>query len=479
MLRDAVYDTVLLKQRCLYHSHIAAWIEANAGERLEEHLALVAGHHADGGQPDQAADWFIRAGERAASQGSPQTARHLFEQALKHIHPNDLQRRWRALLGHDEVLGTLGELTNRQSDDATLLSLAQQLGDDSRLAAAYFHIGTQAYNEGNDAAALEAFHQALQAAQRAGDLRMQALILPMQVFNLTRQGDFEAASALVGQAMEIANQTGDAEILARALTNVSHYYWSIGDVGRGVQLLQQQVDINQQQGNRLGEVIGLINLGYQHLSLGQFETGRNLLERALQSARNMRARRCVAYCLLNLGLAEWRLEQPQAACQTLQFSLVELEPLGDQLGLASRQFYLGLALEKAGQISDAAAKFEAARAAFEQLGASPRVVEAQAGLARLALQSSNLPLAEQTAMQIMAYLDQHGPQGLELPMLTYLTCVRVFQALGDEKRLAHILENGRSELQARLNQISDAVWRQNFLEAVPEHRELVKIRTKY
>jgi predicted ATPase/class 3 adenylate cyclase len=473
LLRDAAYETVLLKHRRIYHSQVAAWIEANAGERLEEHLALVAGHHADGGQPDLAADWYIRAGERALSQSSMQEARHLFEQALKLIRQDDLPRRWRALLGHDEALGALGELAERRADDSSLLNLARQLGDDSRLAVAFYRHGCQANSEGNTQASLRAFEQALQAARRAGDPSMQALIIPMQVVILTATGDLPSAAALAEPALDIANQTGDTNILARALTNLAVYYQAIGDVNRSVQLMQQQVEINQQQGNRLGEVIGLINLGYCYLSLGQFENGHNLLEHALQAARSLGARSFVAYALLNLGLANWRLGKPQAACQMLHLSLPMLEALGDQRGLASRQFYLGLANEKAGNMSEAAAQYEAALASFKLLDATTQMVEAQAGLARLALQHNNLPQAEQNAMEIIAFLEQHGPQGLELPILVYLTCARVFQVLGDAPRLQRILENGRKELQARLDRIRLADWRKTFLEAVPENCALM------
>jgi predicted ATPase len=473
LLRDAAYETVLLKHRRIYHRRVAEWIEANAGERLEEHLALVAGHYADGGHLDLAANWYTRAGERALSQCSMQEARNLFEQALKLIRPDDLPHRWRALLGHDEALGTLGELEERHADDSSLLALAQQLGDDSRLAVAYYRIGSQASIEGNNSASLHAFKQGLQAARRAGDLSMQAFILPMQVADLTTVGDLQAAAALVEQALEIAIQTGDKDILARALTNLAPYYLAIGDLTRSVQLMQQQVEINQEQGNRLGEGIGLVNLGYFYLSLGQFETGRGLLERSLQAARSMGARSFEAYGLLNLGLAEWRLGQPQDACQTLELSLPILEVLGDQRGLASRQFYLGLAYEKAGDLSGAAAQFEAARAAFKLLEAVTQMVEAQAGLVRLALLRSDLIQAEQNALEIIAYLEQHGPQGLELPILVYLTCARVFQVVGDAPRLQHTLENGRRELQARLDRIREAGWRETFLEAVPENRELM------
>jgi tetratricopeptide (TPR) repeat protein len=278
----------------------------------------------------------------------------------------------------------------------------------------------------------------------------------------------------VEQALDIANQTGDTNILARALTNLAPYYQAIGDVTRSVQLMQQQVEINQQQGNRLGEAVGLINLGYYYLSLGQFETGRRVLEHAMQAARSMGARSFMAYGLLNLGLAEWRLGQPQLARQALELSLPMLKELGDQRGLASRQFYLGLANEKAGYLSEAAANYEAARAAFKLLDATTQMVEAQAGLARLALQHSDLPQAEQNVMEIIAYLEQHGPQWFELPILVYLTCARVFQALGDAPRLQHILENGLKELRARLDRISLADWRETFLEAIPENRELMR-----
>lgn len=473
LVRDAAYETVLLKHRRIYHSQVAAWIEGNAGERLEEHLALIAGHYADGGQPDLAADWYTRAGERAASQCSMQAARTLFEQALKLIQPDDLPRRWRATLGHDETLGTLGELAGRHADDLLLLDLARQLGDDSRLASAYYRIGSQASIEGNHPASLHAFDLALQTARRAGDLSMQALILPMQVASFTADGDLQSAANLVEQALESAKQTGDTDILARALNNLAPYYQAIGNVTRSVQLMQQQVEINQQQGNRLGEAIGLINLGYYYLSLGQFETGHNLLERALQAARSMGARYYMAYCQLNLGLAEWRLEKPQNACQTLQLSLPNLEALGDQRGIASGQFYLGLAYEKTGDLSEAAAQFEAARAAFKLLDATTQMVEALAGQARLALQRKDLVQAKQNALQIFDYLEQNGPQGLELPILVYLTCARVFQAVGDAPRLQNTLDNGRRELRNRHDQISEAGWRETFLEAIPENCELL------
>jgi hypothetical protein len=94
-------------------------------------------------------------------------------------------------------------------------------------------------------------------------------------------------------------------------------------------------------------------------------------------------------------------------------------------------------------------------------------------LARVALRHGDLLQAERNAIQINAYLEQNGPQGLELPILVYLTCARVFQALEDTPRLQRILENGRKELQTRLGRISESSWRDTFLDAIQENRELM------
>jgi predicted ATPase/class 3 adenylate cyclase len=474
LVRDAAYETVLLKHRRIYHSQVAEWIESNAGERLEEHLALIASHYANAGHPQLAADWILRAGERAVKQSFVQEAKTLFEQALNLIDPKDYQRLWRATLGHNEAIGVLGELEERHADDQALLDLAKQLGDQSYLAEAFYRIGSQAYREGDHPAARAAFDQAIQAARAAEDLTIQAEILPMQVAILTAEGELQAASQWVDKALEIANKTGNADIIARTLTNLALYYQSIGDVTRSVDLMDQAIQINRQQGNRLGEAIGLNNLGYYYLTMGQFEHGHEMLKNALHAASRLEARRIVAYSLLNLGLAEWRLGRPADACQTIDQSLTRLEALGDRFGLASRHFYLGLAYEAEGKITEAAEQFNAAQTEFEALGVLTQMTEAQAGLARLCLQQKDLARARQLAQNLFNYLSQEGPQGLELPILVYLTCAKIFKTVGDEHQFKQTLDQGRKELRNRLEGIREVHWRKIYLEAIPENRALIE-----
>lgn len=473
LLRDEAYESVLLKHRHTYHKRVAIWIEENAGDRLEEHLALIANHYLEAGQKDLAADWYIKAGEKALSHCSMHEAKDLFTKALCSISDEDLNRLWQATLGHDEAVGTLGDLDARHADDSTLLNLAKQLEDENRLAEAYYRIGTQAMNEGDNQEALRAFNHALEMANRSGDLLLQSLILPIKITILIFGGELQAAGSLVEQALSLARQTENPDVLARALTNLAPYYQAIGDFSQSVQLMQEAIDINQQQRNRLGEAYGSLNLGFFYLSLGHFEIGHKLLVRALNISRRLEARICVAYGLLNLGLAEWRLGQSQKACEVLESSEDILEALGDQRGLASRQFYLGLSHESANDLVEAANQFTTACESFDILGATSGVVEAQAGLARLALIRGDLREAENLALKVMNYLDQEGPQGLELPILAYYSCVKVFDALEETHLFQHVLEMGAKVIHHRLDMIRDGDWKSVYLKAIPENRGLL------
>jgi len=473
LLRDAAYESVLLKHRRDYHQQVAKWIEENAGDRLEEHLVMIAYHTMIGGKTDIAADWYCRAGERALNQCSMQEANNLFEKALALISDQDINRLWRATLGHDEAVGILGEIEARHADDDTLLRFAKQLEDEKKLAEAYYRVGSQANREGNNQAAMKAFNQALEIAERTDDQMMQALVLPMKVAILIKEGDLETAGTLVEKAQDLARQTENLNILARALNNIAPYYQAIGDISQSVTLMQETIDINQRQGNRLGESYGLINLGYFYLSLGHFKNAHRLLERALQIAQGLGAQFCVAYSMLNLGLAEWRLNRPQQACGVIESSKEILELLGDQRGLASRHFYLGLSYEKASDPVKAEKHYNSAREAFEDLGVTSDIVEAQAGLARLALKMGDLARAEDLALKIIGFLDQEGSQSLELPILAYLTCFEVFDAVKNPEMIQRVLEKGSKEIRDRLELIRDEDWKEVYLQKIPENHLLL------
>lgn len=111
LLRDVTYESVLKRERAALHKAAAGWLEAQARQagRLEEFAGLLGEHAERAGEMGAAADWYLRAGERAKTQGATWEAKRFFDRALDLLPPIERERRWRALLGREEVLRILGE----------------------------------------------------------------------------------------------------------------------------------------------------------------------------------------------------------------------------------------------------------------------------------------------------------------------------------------------------------------------------------
>lgn len=478
LLQEAAYETVLIKERRRYHFLVAEWIAEHSGERQEEYQALIADHYAQCDQPSLAIDWYLRAGAYAFARGAAREAVRLNSRALELLPADDLPRRWQALLGRDEAYGQLGDLQARRQDDEALLALATQTGDPRHLSEAYYRLGSQLHREGDSPACQRAFDQALDYAYRGEDLRMVAMILPMKIFDLVRSGNLEAASPLIEPALQATADYGDEEVHSRALMNISAYYTANGDLARSAQLLQQASEINLRIGNLRGETIAQVNLAYNYLLLGLYPQTLQTLERALTTSRQIEARATSAYILINRAMALLRLERSSEAEDSLAQSRQLFELLGDQMGLAYHQLYLGMLNEARGELEAAQACYQTAHGEFHRLEARPLSAEAHASLAYLHLLQGHPEPAREAAAQAAAYLEQHGPAGLEFPIRAYLNCARVLAAAGEQAASERILQTARRELEDRAARLSDADWRRTFLEAVPENRELLELATQ-
>ncbi len=476
ILREVTYETVLLHMRRSCHTQVARWLEAHAGERLGEYLALIALHYRLAGEGAAAAGWYIRAGERAAALGATGEARGFFETALELLPPSDLEQRWHALAAHDEALGILGESNARRVDDDALLELAQQMGDDNRVAEAHYRRGHYLGVLSRYSEAIEALDAALAVATRAGNAEIQAKTLPVKVFNLTRMGRMADAGAIAAEALDCAETLGEPEILARALTNVSGYFAAAGDLARAAQLIARQPEIMQRAGNLMGQSISLGNLGYYYLLLGLYPMARTALEQALALSQAIGAQQHRMYGQLNLGLACWRIGDSETARRLLAEVIPELEALGDTFAAASGRSYLGLVLEQCGDVVAATAAFQQAHKAMAAIGVRGCAADALAGLIRCEMMQGDLPAISAGVEALWTCLAE-GMEGMEFPLLAYETCVKGLEMTGKPEQAAAAARAGYAVLMDRANKISDPEWRQTFLEDIAEHRALGERQT--
>jgi tetratricopeptide (TPR) repeat protein len=254
---------------------------------------------------------------------------------------------------------------------------------------------------------------------------------------------------------------------------------SAGEHGRAAELLLQHVAIDRRIGELYGEAMGLLNLAVNYLHLGQYDSARDAARQSLELTEALGARQLSAYNRLHLCLAHARLGEHSAAKQMLEAAAPVLKQVGDTFGEAVCCSYLGIALEAAEQTAAAHTAFVEAREKLNQIGAKVYAIDALAGICRCALIQGDLGRAEQYTSELWDYLTRHTAGGLEFPILAYLTCTQVFQALDDTSRALAAIQSGRDELMTRAEKISKSEWRQSFLRDVAEHRTIVDLLERY
>jgi len=350
------------------HRRLAEALEALHRDRLDDVAGLIASHFAEGGAPERAASFAMRAGRRAASVAAWSEAVAFYEQGLAGATP---EQRPAALMALGNALFLGGEaarateryrealrLANGPAEVRTLrLNLARALIPQGRFAevidlvrnlepstpderwTALFIWGTARSIEGADLA--EASLRLREAEriiveQAAPDQTALAQVRFELGSVAAQQGDLPRAVAYYHEALSVADCAGQsATELESALTwrilarnNLAYHLLLLGDLPSAARYAAE--------GARLAEQWGAIGLQpYLHSTSGeialalddldgaeaQFSAGLALAERLALPER-------VAGLTANLGLLALRRGQTGVAVQRLSTALSQADALG-------------------------------------------------------------------------------------------------------------------------------------------------------
>lgn len=223
LIRDVAYGTLSRAGRIQMHAAVAAWLEAYAGERLDEYVELIAYHYREAMllarrstvplpipfPVAKAVSYLERAGELAGSSGAFAEARDYLESAID-IAPPEAR-----------------------------LRLYERLGD----SAAFGDVSVEAYRQ-----ALELWREGGEPDALAGArlLRKLLIILMRWPGSVTSRPAEREMVELRAEARRLAEAAGDEDELWRVKTADLFWPWwrssiTPGEVGEGRQIGQEAV----------------------------------------------------------------------------------------------------------------------------------------------------------------------------------------------------------------------------------------------
>lgn len=235
LIRQTLYDELSATRRVRLHRRIAEVLEALFGAKPEHHLVELAYHFlqaAPGGEVAKAADYAIRAGERAAASLAYEEAADQYERALQALElgePPDAGRRCELLLACGEAHLKGGDTPRAREAFRRAAEAARALGAPEPLARAAMGVGGGYVGWGIDTWTVDEELVGLleEAAGALGDAdsSLRAMVLGRLAVAIYWSDPEERRLALSRQAVEMAQRLRDRRTLAATLTTRHFALW--------------------------------------------------------------------------------------------------------------------------------------------------------------------------------------------------------------------------------------------------------------
>ncbi len=324
MLHEVTYESVLKRDRRAYHAQVAAWLEKQGSERVDEHAGLIAGHYALAGVANKAVRWYIRAADLALRISAFGEARAMYTQALDLLSGKD-QDRLPIQLHLGKVYYQLSDYSAARETLEIAQRIAQDLDDRPRSADALYWLSQVASAGGDYQQAQSYLEESLPLARVAGDRATLAQVLYGLGDLQWRMGNFDQARLNCEESLVLARQLGDLNLELYALNRLGTVPLVKGELDKAQPFFEETLERARQAGNRDREANALNNLGAVAYERGDLVATQAYFQNALSLVREIGQQEFEAVLLSNLADISIRLDKLPAArkyiCEALDIAL--------------------------------------------------------------------------------------------------------------------------------------------------------------
>lgn len=241
LLRDAAYESVLLKRRKAWHGKVARWLEgeARAAGRMDQYGPFLAEHYERAGEGERALEHLVPAIRQSLDQGAYKEAAGLGERALALLEglppavggtPEEGRRRearCEILLRTGISEGFLGNYTAAISHLKGSLEEDPSGGGRASVAETYHFLGScQIALE--EAEGWTHLAQAVETARQSGDELLQMRCLMGAIFRRAERGYYKEAREDCLRAIRLGRHSRALGVRARMKLSLGSYYYQDG-----------------------------------------------------------------------------------------------------------------------------------------------------------------------------------------------------------------------------------------------------------
>lgn len=428
LIEDAVYDSILQRDRSRLHGTVAQALERLNATRLEEWAAVLALHYERAGNIPRTVDYLIMAGENALQRFAPREAYDLFDRALHHLfsmapEPENLRKRLRAGLGKNQAGNTFIPGSEQLEGLEALLQDAEALGDLRLLAEVHLAIaevrhelgeipevsphlarsidvaeriaeslndeplralpvalrGFSAFAASEFRRAVTKLTEAVPLLERHATLTKAAFYSGILAISAARLGEFDLADRWIEKAESYAGRSQDPSAAMDVNLHRGLVEGERGNITQALAFAKRGTEVAEQIDNKACALVGYFIMGDQQLRMGLPEQALRSLERSTEIAEFCNVADIENLSRAWLSAARSQLgEEDEELLTRLDDSLANAREMGDKLGEGEimRQRAIVRARMSVPDWQAIKADFEGAIEIFERIEARPYIARA-------------------------------------------------------------------------------------------------------
>lgn len=473
ILRDVVYESVLLKQRRDYHRAVADWLINQRGAGAVEMSAVIADHLVKAERPEQAIDYFLKAAEAAARKYANEEAIDLYQQALDLVPDEVLERQFSILCSLESLWFLVGDREEQSRVLERLDHIADGLDDRHKKADVSLRKAWYLFYTSNFPEMLGVAQEAIALADQNNVPNVAQEAFYALAWAQMQMEDLDHARANAQRSLEFAQR-----ISYRLGEGNVHNVLGLIDLTQGRYAdarkhIEEFLQITGESGNQTRQLVALNSMVVILVMLGEYQKARECGARQLELAIELGDRTTEGSAYVNLAWAataegDWQTAEEYATNGiAVKRKIRHLEALGEGL------VWLGYARLGLGRLEEAQEAFIESIDIRRELGREALQVESMAGLGLALLKQGDLAGAREYGEMIREYMSRDEDlSGTWEPLKIYWTCYQILRAAGDSRK-DDFLKDAVGNLHKRAEKITDKDVQKRYLNNVPWHREIL------
>jgi len=362
-IKETLYGDLPPEFQTWYHGRVAAAMEAQGSDSIEDRAGEIAFHYYHSGERTRALPYLLKAADRAAKQYANAEAIRFYVEALEL--EEDAEKREEILVGLGSTYRLIGEYGNalesyelaldlavgekkseiltkmaethfrkgdlEQSMKCSLEALTIVSGKENKAEAeALTQLGRVQWCQGEYAGSLEHHAKALGILEKIGDRQAMAFSLNNIGIVHYQRGDYDAALEHHRKGLEIREKIGDQHGIAISLSNSGNVHLQRGDYDAALKHYAKAVEMFGKIGDRQAMGITLNNLGDAHAVRGDYDAALKHYTRGLEIQEKVGDLRGIAISLNNLGNVHLQRGDHDSALEHLEKSLAISRSIGSR-----------------------------------------------------------------------------------------------------------------------------------------------------